>query len=582
MISEIAEGGTGSASFANLNGRCAVRDLAMHSHAALRDGALASTLYFAAVSSCRRTPAFLFSYAILLQVEGAPLERVARVLQCAGETTGPLNFAYADNILYSRAVFFPGDLHAQLNYAVALFCLLCAHTATEINGNRGHSSQRVKFYARRAEIYFRRALGKVHGADCARRSHKLFRRCGLYLSGGTVPTARLRRSRFMIPWVGGDGFAACEARMICARDVAVATFCVLGSTRPSVVALISISTLCRAIAVVPKYSEWKTTLMVYKNRYNTPRFPTPTTMAAKFLHCRNDCSVLEQALVRALCRWVIATSVVAVDKAGELQCIVPEIDVFRRAALRTQNVGTTALTLQRSFRGFCGRRAFSRRRSQRLAAQRREAKLGARREIRKARHGFVNSAAVCVQARWRGILLRMKLAQMHAAALRIQSLVRGHLGRLRALEHERRLRMGPLVREVYYRGCVVSGKYLLLTVRQSGNNYRLFGFDLAAAEEYRGLVKQGRVMKAIEAHPYGADGAYGRNRRQQIRVWQHPRVLKLLLSKLMLVEPIKGLGEFQKNACKKVLIVFLGSSNGGGRGILSSRSSWPSRMITYA
>ena len=587
LMGGLAEGWTADTWSALPNSADAARDHAMYCHVSLRNHELAKSLYLAALYSRRRTPAFLFSYAVLLLAGGAPFERGVHFLQFAREMPASSTAAgYAERMFYGRAMLFPDDAHSQLNYAVALLCALWV--GADGGGSRGRMSRQEStpmnvgsaganiagLYTRRADTYFKRALAKMHATPgFQRRSCEQFRRLWVHVLLGTaLPAAQRRIGWRTMPCYGRRRFLSGQVRADCLSDAVAVSLCEVGNSCPPRTVAIPISALCRAWSAASGNSDWR----CFFGGGRGTRLVS-SARAAEITRC--DWGGPRRFVAHAICRMASSSSVAVADETGGPRIIVPAIETYRRTAQRAQDIISAVLVLQCSFRGFRGRRALSRRRSQRLALQRREAKLRARRAIRRARHGFVNSAAVRVQARWRGVLLRAKICQMHAAAVQIQRLLRGHLGRLQALEHERRLRMGPLVREVFYRGCVVSGRYLLLTVRQSGNNYRFFGFDLAAAEEYRGLVTHARVMEAIAAHPYGAEGAYGRNRRQQIRIWQHPRVLKLLLSKLMLVDPIKGLGEFQKNTCKKVLIVFLGSCHGGGRGILLPRSSWPSRMM---
>ena len=213
-----------------------------------------------------------------------------------------------------------------------------------------------------------------------------------------------------------------------------------------------------------------------------------------------------------------------------------------------------------------------------------------RRKGRDALRDFRYLCASRMAAVYHGHVLRKELRYLAKHATNIQRIYKGRFMRKAVLEMRRRMRDGALVETVYQRGRCVSGRYLFLKVTRSGFNYHFTGYDYEAGEEYRGLVTSQRMALMLQAFPYGVDGSYSRTRRRKLNAWNHPRVLSLLLAKLSLIDPIKGLGELQHCDGTKILIVDPERGNaagiGGGSGMGAKMKSRPladqgaSKMVT--
>jgi hypothetical protein len=213
-----------------------------------------------------------------------------------------------------------------------------------------------------------------------------------------------------------------------------------------------------------------------------------------------------------------------------------------------------------------------------------------RRKGRDALRDFRYLCASRMAAVYHGHVVRKELRYLAKHATNIQRIYKGRFMRKAVLEMRRRMRDGALVETVYQRGRCVSGRYLFLKVTRSGFNYHFTGYDYEAGEEYRGLVSSQRMALMLQAFPFGVDGSYSRTRRRKLNAWNHPRVLSLLLAKLSLIDPIKGLGELQHCDGTKILIVDPERGNaagiGGGSGMGAKMKSRPladqgaSKMVT--
>jgi hypothetical protein len=149
---------------------------------------------------------------------------------------------------------------------------------------------------------------------------------------------------------------------------------------------------------------------------------------------------------------------------------------------------------------------------------------------------------------------RKQLRGMHKAAEKIQVVMRDYLAWLREEEAKAWAKYGAQIRTMYNRCRIVSGKAIVVRVQRAGKNWMLRGIDYECGEVYQGLVKEQQVLRLIKKHRYGRDQGYTLKRRARIYVWEHQRVLLLLLSCLAITDAIDGLGELHRFDGGRILV----------------------------
>ena len=98
----------------------------------------------------------------------------------------------------------------------------------------------------------------------------------------------------------------------------------------------------------------------------------------------------------------------------------------------------------------------------------------------------------------------------------------------------------------------------------------LRGIDHEIGGVYQGLVREQQILRLIKRYPYGRDQGYAIKKRARIYVWEHSRVLLLILSCLAVTDAIDGLGELHGFDGKRIMICSEEFGNkAGGPSILS-------------
>ena len=198
-------------------------------------------------------------------------------------------------------------------------------------------------------------------------------------------------------------------------------------------------------------------------------------------------------------------------------------------------------------------------------------------EKTRVRVAFHNACAVKIQANVRKLVYKGKYIEMQQCSLMFQKLFRGWKGR-RRVEHIRELLVGdwPKVEIMYERGVHVSGIQLHLRIWRCGLHYLMSGYDHLNCEEYKGFVPRWEVERLCKRYPYGMTGQYSLRKRIHIRPTFSDEVMAMLVGKLSIVEPIKGLGELEGAMGTQTLVV-----DGDGRGKHAGDSGGKGIQSTY-
>jgi hypothetical protein len=103
-----------------------------------------------------------------------------------------------------------------------------------------------------------------------------------------------------------------------------------------------------------------------------------------------------------------------------------------------------------------------------------------------------------------------------------------------------------------------------LKILKCGLNYMLEGFDYHLCLSYRGFLPQERIEELCDRYPYGVTGSYSLRKRLRLRPYHVDEMCALMIQKMALVEPIKGLGEMEERsrAGHGVLVLVVDPLNG--------------------
>lgn len=217
--------------------------------------------------------------------------------------------------------------------------------------------------------------------------------------------------------------------------------------------------------------------------------------------------------------------------------------------------------LQKVFRGYRGRARFRRlcAKSAELQRQRRR-RLAQERALLATRRGR-DRLATAIQRQVRGWLWRKRLALMRRSALTIQCVARVRRARSRVAAERRRRDGGPevvdMTGEGVGRSCLLKtsqggggggerggGGVMRLTLKvfRCGDHYRLLGLDPVDGVEVEGEVRCDEVRALIDAHNARIEGTTLAARQQRVGLWQHERVVELIVANLGLAHTVSSLG----------------------------------------
>ena len=92
----------------------------------------------------------------------------------------------------------------------------------------------------------------------------------------------------------------------------------------------------------------------------------------------------------------------------------------------------------------------------------------------------------------------------------------------------------------------------------------LEGFDYTMCMAYRGFLPQSRIEELCSMYPHGVTGAYSLRKRLILKPYHVDEMCALLIQKMVLVEPIKGVGEMEERsrAGHGVLVLVVDPLNG--------------------
>ena len=154
--------------------------------------------------------------------------------------------------------------------------------------------------------------------------------------------------------------------------------------------------------------------------------------------------------------------------------------------------------------------------------------------------------AVGLQKNVRRYIFRKKYLILKTASIVFQKYFRGKLGRLQAqIRRERICGNWPKVEIVYERCAMIKNASgpLRIKILKCGLNYMLEGFDYHLCLSYRGFLPQARIEELCTDYPYGVTGSYSLRKRLKLQPYHVDEMCALIIAKMALVEPIKGLGE---------------------------------------
>ena len=175
--------------------------------------------------------------------------------------------------------------------------------------------------------------------------------------------------------------------------------------------------------------------------------------------------------------------------------------------------------------------------------------------------------AVGLQKNLRRYLVHKHYKALQIASICFQRFMRGNLGRKKAaIRREMILGTWPKVEIVYERVRKIRNAQgpMRLKILKCGLNYMIEGFDYQLCLSYRGFLPQERIEELCDLYPYGVTGSYSLRKRIRLRPYHVDEMCALLISKMALVEPIKGLGEMEERsrAGHGVLVLVVDPLNG--------------------
>ena len=159
--------------------------------------------------------------------------------------------------------------------------------------------------------------------------------------------------------------------------------------------------------------------------------------------------------------------------------------------------------------------------------------------------------AVGLQKNLRRFLVRKHYLILKTASIVFQKYFRGKLGRLQAqIRRERICGNWPKVEIVYERCAMIQNASgpIRLKILKCGLNYMLEGFDYHLCLSYRGFLPQARIEELCNDYPYGVTGSYSLRKRLKLQPYHVDEMCALIIAKMALVEPIKGLGEMEERS----------------------------------
>ena len=79
-------------------------------------------------------------------------------------------------------------------------------------------------------------------------------------------------------------------------------------------------------------------------------------------------------------------------------------------------------------------------------------------------------------------------------------------------------------------------------------SFGLIGPNVYHCLSYRGFLSQNRIEELCSDYPYGVTGSYSLRKRIKLKPYHVDEMCALIIAKLALVEPIKGLGEMEERS----------------------------------
>ncbi|GMH61280.1 hypothetical protein TrRE_jg176, partial [Triparma retinervis] len=180
--------------------------------------------------------------------------------------------------------------------------------------------------------------------------------------------------------------------------------------------------------------------------------------------------------------------------------VLPQIQGLRDRAVKEMIEEYAARRLQRIFRGFQGRAQMKRMLFRVREKEKQAGRLTFKRKKMAERREYRAFCACLVQARFKGIVWRRRLAKMQGASVIIQTVYRGFATRSKMREAQRKMLEGAKVDTVYRRGMVVSGCHLFLSVKRCGLSWKFIGRSEHHMDTFYGYVYREQTLEVLEEH----------------------------------------------------------------------------------
>ena len=256
---------------------------------------------------------------------------------------------------------------------------------------------------------------------------------------------------------------------------------------------------------------------------------------------------------------------------SEPSLVIPYIYEKHCAARLLRQSHTSARVIQHMVHSYLNRKRWREQQARDEIERLEQAKIAAAAAAKQRAIDHQHEMVSKVKAAFLGYKTRQRLAVFHAAAIQCQRIIRGLLGRLKAISKQQYLLFGARIVTMFSRGRCVSGQFLHVEVFRSGYQWLVRGHSLENGCSYQGLLPHQHVMQLVKKNPYGLDSIYSGKKAERLHIWHHERVCALIIMSLSLTTPIAGLGELNGYDGTRTFICHLTmKSHAHGRGILDT------------
>lgn len=220
---------------------------------------------------------------------------------------------------------------------------------------------------------------------------------------------------------------------------------------------------------------------------------------------------------------------------------LPGAEYLRRERNASRMEELAIRLIQKIFRGFQGRARFRRLIARSFEKKRQQAAFSQRRSDLASHRMKRFLLASKVQARIRGVLMRLQLDLMRRMAIKIQTKVRGLLARRMAEKEKKRKEMGPEVIEEMRRSVLINNMTIVVAIYRCGHNYKINGQDIVNNALFECYCYQPEVEFILEEFNKKFPNRTVADRANHVRLWQYSRVCEVLLAKVRIIRRVTPL-----------------------------------------